>query len=112
VGLCADTIDEFAVGVDALHQFDDTLDLGVVRVEVVVVNVELHFHQLHNPKLNRNSNTLTLGSTARAAWKAMVKTLFPSTRDILVHIKDDALMSNTLSPVCALDCSVFVLQRN
>lgn len=41
MGLCADTVNELAVGVDAVHQLDDTLDLGVVRVQVVVVDVEL-----------------------------------------------------------------------
>ena len=40
MGLCADTVDELAVRVDATHEGDHTLDLGVIGVEIVVVDVE------------------------------------------------------------------------
>jgi hypothetical protein len=40
MGLCADTVDELAVRVGAADEGNHTLDLGVVGVEVVIVDVE------------------------------------------------------------------------
>ena len=42
MGLCPNTIDELrTTAVELLHKLDDTCDLSVVRVEVVVIDVEL-----------------------------------------------------------------------
>lgn len=41
MGLCADTVDELAVCVGALHEGDHTLNFGIVGVEVEVVDVQL-----------------------------------------------------------------------
>ena len=41
MGLCADTVDSAGVGlVDTVDQVDHTSDFGIVRVEIVVVDVK------------------------------------------------------------------------
>jgi hypothetical protein len=39
--LCTDPVDDLAVRIQALHKLHDSLDLSVVRVEIVVVDVQL-----------------------------------------------------------------------
>jgi hypothetical protein len=41
MSLCADPIDELPVRVDALNQVHDAGDFRVVRVQIVVVDVQL-----------------------------------------------------------------------
>lgn len=41
MALCADTVDQPACRVGPADEGDESLDLGVVRVEVVVVDVQL-----------------------------------------------------------------------